>query len=422
MAKAGEFEDLDDHASAPTSSPTTSRSSSSPRAARTCMSQAADPHRRRQAGVRPRDRQADERARWRSSRPTASGTATRRGTTGTRRTSPPTRRRRSRSRSRARRRRPTASSTSRGCTADGKLDIDVYFGWDYHSDYHLKHSQGVLHLAQGPGLHGAGRELGRADTRHAAPFTRTVKADGKTVNVEVRIYFGKPGTATDPDTDAGGKVLEDIARASLDDARRRRVLRPLGPVLRLRARELEARPTRATSTTPTCAPMQLPPTSYQVVLAEGCDTYQIGEAFRRTRPRPARTSTSSRRRRSRTPRTPATVEDFVARAARARHARPPPPAAGLDAADEARQRLVGLHADVRHPRHRRQPEARPVREDRELRQDAARRTPTVAVRATCASVGHGGQDVHRGVRGGPGLRHRLHVQGGREQLDEHDLR
>ena len=26
-------------------------------------------------------------------------------------------------------------------TADGKLDVDVYFGWDYHSEYHLKHSR-----------------------------------------------------------------------------------------------------------------------------------------------------------------------------------------------------------------------------------------------------------------------------------------
>ncbi|MDT5118799.1 MAG: adenylate cyclase, partial [Mycobacterium sp.] len=37
-------------------------------------------------------------------------------------------------------------------TADGKLDMDAYFGWDYHSDYHLKHSKEFMTWLKGQGF------------------------------------------------------------------------------------------------------------------------------------------------------------------------------------------------------------------------------------------------------------------------------
>jgi hypothetical protein len=162
-------------------------------------------------------------------------------------------------------------------TKDGTLDIDVYFGWDYHSDFHLKHSQAFFTWLEGEGF---SAPVGSWDdmTVDTGAFKRTVKADGKSVNVEVRFYFGKPGTATDPDTDAGGKVLEDKVRASL-------LTRDVvvynghsGPFYGFALAnwkmteegDLDDADMRT-------IPMR---SDYQVILAEGCDTYQIGEAFK----------------------------------------------------------------------------------------------------------------------------------------------
>ncbi|MFT3699733.1 MAG: hypothetical protein QM831_41685 [Kofleriaceae bacterium] len=46
--------------------------------------------------------------------------------------------------------------------SDGVLDIDVHFGWDYHDNFHLKHSKDSVRLVEGPGLHAAGQLVGKA--------------------------------------------------------------------------------------------------------------------------------------------------------------------------------------------------------------------------------------------------------------------
>jgi hypothetical protein len=162
-------------------------------------------------------------------------------------------------------------------TKDGKLDIDVYFGWDYHSDYHLKHSQAFFRWLQDQGFR-APVASWDAMTIDTGAFKRTLKADGKSITVEVRFYFGKPGTATDPDTDAGGVVLENQVRKSL-------LTRDVvvynghsGPFYGFALAnwkmteegDLDDADMRT-------VPMR---SDYQVILAEGCDTYQIGEAFK----------------------------------------------------------------------------------------------------------------------------------------------
>ena len=163
-------------------------------------------------------------------------------------------------------------------TADGKLDMDVYFGWDYHSAYHLKHSKLLFTWLKNQGFTAPVTSWDKL-TPTSGPFKRTVKADGKTVAVEVRLYFGKPGTTTDPDTDAGGRVLEDLARGSL--ATRDVIIYSghSGPFYgfalanwkKTDEGDLDDADIRV-------APM--PADRYQVVLAEGCDTYQIGTAFK----------------------------------------------------------------------------------------------------------------------------------------------
>ncbi|MDQ3367556.1 MAG: hypothetical protein M3680_19210 [Myxococcota bacterium] len=163
-------------------------------------------------------------------------------------------------------------------TADGKLDIDVYFGWDYHSEYHLKHSSQFFTWLKEQGFRAPVASWN--DLAHTSgAFTRKVKADGREINVELRMYFGKPGTAVDPDTDAGGKILEDLALGSL--ATRDVIMYSghsgpfygfaIGNWKKTSEGDLDDAEMRTA---------QMPSDRYQVVLAEGCDTYQIGTAFK----------------------------------------------------------------------------------------------------------------------------------------------
>ena len=163
-------------------------------------------------------------------------------------------------------------------TADNKLDIDIYFGWDYHSEYHLKHSRSFFTWLKDEGF--TAPVASWADmTKDTGAFTRTVKADGRNITVEVRLYFGKPGTATDPDTDAGGKVLEDLARASL--ATRDVVVYSghSGPFYGFALANWK-KTSEGDLDDSEMRTIPMPADRYQVVLAEGCDTYQIGEAFK----------------------------------------------------------------------------------------------------------------------------------------------
>ena len=163
-------------------------------------------------------------------------------------------------------------------TADGKLDVDVYFGWDYHSDYHLKHSKQFFTWLKGQGFTPPVATWDQL-TRTSGAFTRTVKADTKTVTVEVRIFFGKPGTETDPDTDAGGVILENEARNSLETRDVVMYSGHSGPFYgfalanwrKTSEGDLDDADMRV---------IDMPGDKYQVILAEGCDTYQIGEAFK----------------------------------------------------------------------------------------------------------------------------------------------
>ncbi|MBA3458508.1 MAG: hypothetical protein H0T46_00995 [Deltaproteobacteria bacterium] len=163
-------------------------------------------------------------------------------------------------------------------TADGTLDIDVHFGWDYHSEYHLKHSKSFMTWLKGQGF-SSPVATWDALTHTSGAFKRTVKADTRTINVEVRIFFGKPGTATDPDTDAGGIVLENEAKKSL--ATRDVVVYSghSGPFYGFALANWK-KTSEGDLDDAEMRVIDMPADRYQVVLAEGCDTYQIGEAFK----------------------------------------------------------------------------------------------------------------------------------------------
>jgi len=161
-------------------------------------------------------------------------------------------------------------------TADGVLDVDMFFGWDYHDNFHIKHSQDMFTWLVDQGFKAPVSDWDHL-TKDTGPFTKKMNANGKTITVEVRLYFGKPGTDTDPDTDAGGKVLEGIARNSLKTRDVVVYSGHSGPFYgfalanwnKTYEGDLDDSEMR---TIPLAS-------KYQIVVAEACDTYQIGEAF-----------------------------------------------------------------------------------------------------------------------------------------------
>ncbi|MFT3699732.1 MAG: hypothetical protein QM831_41680 [Kofleriaceae bacterium] len=114
-------------------------------------------------------------------------------------------------------------------------------------------------------------------THTSGPFVRHLDANGKDVEIDVRIFFGKPGAENDTETDAGGKVLEADLRESM---KKRDVVifdGHAGPFYgfsmanwnKTNEGDFDDSDMRTADLAD----------KYQVVLAEGCETYQIGEAL-----------------------------------------------------------------------------------------------------------------------------------------------
>lgn len=160
--------------------------------------------------------------------------------------------------------------------ADGRVDIGVHFGWDYHDASHVRESRILFGWLVDQGYDAPVASYDALE-RDSGPFTRTIIADGREVVVEVSVFWGKPGADTDPDTDAGGKQLKEDMIASLEN---REVVVysghsgpfwgfSLGNWKKTETGELEDNEIRELNL----------PTSYQLVLAEGCETYSMGAAF-----------------------------------------------------------------------------------------------------------------------------------------------
>jgi hypothetical protein len=166
-----------------------------------------------------------------------------------------------------------------GLFADGRLDIDVHFGWDYHAAYHVTHARSFYNWLRARGFSSPVASFDRYD-RTSGPLTRTIRANGRTITVEVRIFYGhEDGGTTDPDTAAGGRQLEEDMRASL--ATRDVIVYSghSGPFYGFALANWrmtdEGDLDDSEMSTVTMASRS------QIVFAEGCDTYQIGAAFGR---------------------------------------------------------------------------------------------------------------------------------------------
>jgi len=195
---------------------------------------------------------------------------------------------------------------------DGVVDIDIFFGWDYHDDYHIKHARDLFNwLKNDRGFTPPTGSFDQLD-RTSGPFTRTIDANGREIRVEVRLYYGKTGTDTDPDTDAGGRQLEADARASLATRDVFIYSGHSGPFYGFALANCR-KTLEGDLDDSEMSSLDLP-AKYQIVFAEGCDTYGIGEALRSNPNKPDGTNldvitTTSFSNAA----TPASAEDFISR-------------------------------------------------------------------------------------------------------------
>jgi hypothetical protein len=160
---------------------------------------------------------------------------------------------------------------------DNVLTIDVHYGYDYHSQSHLADSKAFYKWLGDKGFRSPTSSYDTY-TRTSGALTRTLDADGKNVKVEVRLYYGKPGTSTDPDTDAGGIQLEKDMLASLKS---RDVIVYAGHSGSLYGFALANwdKTDEGDLDDSELAVAELARDKYQIVFAEGCNTYMIGETL-----------------------------------------------------------------------------------------------------------------------------------------------
>ncbi len=195
---------------------------------------------------------------------------------------------------------------------DGVLDMDVHFGWDYHDSYHVSHARALYSWLINRGFTSPVSGFDRL-TPTSGPLVRSIQANGRSIRVEVRIFYGKDGTITDPDTDAGGRRLEADMRNSL--ATRDVIVYSghSGPFYGFALGNWRSTDEGDLDDTE-MRTVTMPSNRYQIVVAEGCDTYQIGAAFAQNPAHPelrgldVLTTTSFSNASS-----PVTVQDFISR-------------------------------------------------------------------------------------------------------------
>lgn len=162
-------------------------------------------------------------------------------------------------------------------TEDGVVDVSIFFGWDYHGEYHRRHSRATFDFLVREGFEAP---VASYDDYAAnrAPLTKTLNVAGEPVEYRVTLWWGEPGTDTDPDTDAGGIKLEQEMVAAFARDEVIGFSGHSGPFYgfalanwkKTLEGDLDDSEIRA---------LDMPRDKYQVVLAEGCDTYALGEAF-----------------------------------------------------------------------------------------------------------------------------------------------
>jgi hypothetical protein len=163
-------------------------------------------------------------------------------------------------------------------TEDGALTVDVHFGYDYNPEAaHLTDSKLFYKWLTDRGFRSPASSF-EAYKASAGPLTKTLDADGHNVKVEVRIYYPRPGTVTDPNTDAGGKRLEADMFASLKTRDVIVYSGHSGPLYGFALSNWDKTDEGDIDDTE-LATAQLAAGKYQIVFAEGCNTYMLGNTL-----------------------------------------------------------------------------------------------------------------------------------------------
>ncbi len=162
--------------------------------------------------------------------------------------------------------------------ADGKVTMGIHFGWDYHNAYHEKHSKAVYDFLVAKGFKSPVGSW--ADLRHdAGPLVGSFTYGGKPVQAEVSLFWGRSGDPdTNPDTTKGGLQLE---ADMFDSLANREVVIFSGHSGPFYGFALANWRTTSAGDVDDSELMEaeLNVGTYQLIVAEGCDTYAIGHAF-----------------------------------------------------------------------------------------------------------------------------------------------
>jgi hypothetical protein len=161
---------------------------------------------------------------------------------------------------------------------DNALTIDAHFGWDYNTEQaHLHDSKAFYTWLLDRGFRSPTSSWD-AYNRTSGPLTKTLDANGHPVQVEVRIFYPRPGTSTDPETAAGGKQLEKDMFASLKSSDVIVYSGHSGPLYGFALADWNKTDEGDVDDTE-LAVTPLAQGRYQIVLAEGCNTYMLGNTL-----------------------------------------------------------------------------------------------------------------------------------------------
>ena len=161
---------------------------------------------------------------------------------------------------------------------DGVLTVDVHYGYDYAAQGHLTDSKAFYEWLIDRGFRSPVSSYDRY-TRTSGALTKTIDADGRDVKVEVRLFYPRPGTSTDPATDAGGRVLEADMYKSLESRDVIVYAGHSGPLYGFALANWEKTAEGDVDDTE-LATAQLARGKYQIVFAEACNTYMLGNTLK----------------------------------------------------------------------------------------------------------------------------------------------
>jgi hypothetical protein len=162
-------------------------------------------------------------------------------------------------------------------TTDGALTIDVHYGYDYHAQSHLTDSKAFYAWMMERGFRSPTASYDKY-TRTSGAITKTIEMGGKNVKVEVRLFYGRPGTNTDPDTDAGGLQLEQDMLGSLKSRDVIIYAGHSGPLYGFALANWD-KTDEGDLDDVELAVAEMPRDRYQIVFAEGCNTYMLGNSL-----------------------------------------------------------------------------------------------------------------------------------------------